>query len=148
MGSSGLREVIRVGQIGISFLLEADETSRNLTMFEFDVPSQARVPWPHSHDAYDETIYGRAGTMTFRIGSETVRVGPGDVLFIPRGVVHHFANSDAQDAKALAVITPGLLGPAYFREIAAVIAAGTPPDPMKIGEVMRRHGLTPFVEHA
>jgi len=42
-------------------------------------------------------------------------------------------------------VTPGLLGPEYFREIAAVLAgaAGGPPDLAAIGEVMRRHGLTP-----
>jgi hypothetical protein len=45
----------------------------------------------------------------------------------------------------LAVITPGILGPDYFREIAAVVkaAAGGPPDHAAIAAVMRRHGLTP-----
>jgi hypothetical protein len=40
-------------------------------------------------------------------------------------------------------VTPGVLGPDYFNEIAAVLgAAEGPPDPAAIGEVMRRHGLT------
>jgi hypothetical protein len=49
------------------------------------------------------------------------------------------------DAKALAIVSPGILGPDYFREIAAVVqaAAGGPPDPAALAEVMRRHGLTP-----
>lgn len=49
------------------------------------------------------------------------------------------------DTKTLAVVTPGILGPDYFREIAAVVAAaaGAPPNPGAIAEVMRRHGLTP-----
>ena len=49
------------------------------------------------------------------------------------------------DAKALAVVTPGILGPDYFREIAAVLdaAAGAPPDLDAIAAVMRSHGLTP-----
>ena len=145
MGSTGQREVIRVGQIGITFVLDPTVSGGSLSMFEVEVPSQARVPWPHSHDAYDETIYGRAGTMTWRIGDETVRVGAGDVLFIPRGVVHHFQNADADTAQALAVVTPGLLGPGYFRDIAAVIAAGAPPDPAAIAAVMRRNGLTPVL---
>jgi hypothetical protein len=36
-------------------------------------------------------------------------------------------------------------GPQYFRETSEVInaAAGGPPDRVKLGEVMRRHGLTP-----
>ena len=69
---------------------------------------------------------------------------PGEAIFIPRGAVHAFANRGADDAKFLAVVTPGVLGPDYFKEIGAVLsaAAGGPPDPAAIGEVMRRHGLT------
>jgi hypothetical protein len=49
------------------------------------------------------------------------------------------------DAKVVSIITPGVLGPDYFREVAAVFAdtSGGPPDLARIGEVMRRHGLTP-----
>jgi hypothetical protein len=75
----------------------------------------------------------------------TVDVGPGEAIFIPRGAVHHFDNTHDIDAKALAVVTPGILGPDYFREVAAILdaAAGGPPDLAAIAAVMRRHGLTP-----
>ena len=45
----------------------------------------------------------------------------------------------------LAIVSPGILGPGYFREMAAVIKAATngPSDPTALAEVMRRHGLTP-----
>jgi hypothetical protein len=45
------------------------------------------------------------------------------------------------------VATPVVLGPNYFKEIAAVFsaAAGDPPDRAAIGEAMRRHGLTPAI---
>ena len=67
------------------------------------------------------------------------------MLCIPRRAVHQFANSGEIDAKALAIVTPGILGPGYFREVASVIdaAAGGPPDLAAVGAVMRRHGLTP-----
>jgi len=43
------------------------------------------------------------------------------------------------------VATPGVFGPAYFREIGDVLAAsiGGSPDHAAIVQVMRRHGLTP-----
>jgi hypothetical protein len=68
------------------------------------------------------------------------------VICIPRGAVHHFANTGDLDAKALAIVTPGILGPDYFREVASVLdaAAGGPPDLAAIAAVMRRHGLTPI----
>jgi hypothetical protein len=59
--------------------------------------------------------------------------------------VQSFDNTHDIDAKALAIVTPGILGPDYFREVAAILdaAAGGPPDLAAIATVMRRHGLTP-----
>jgi quercetin dioxygenase-like cupin family protein len=143
MNSTATNEVIRAGQIEIRFRLQAEQTAGNLTMFEFLVPAQARVPVPHSHEAFDETVYGLDGVLTWVLDGRQVRVGPGDVLFIPRGHVHGFANHGTEDARELSVITPGLLGPEFFREIAAVLNAGGPPNVERIMEVMRRHGLRP-----
>lgn len=136
---------IRIGPLAVRFLLSGAGTGGSLALFEFDVPSRARVPAAHSHDAYDETIYGVAGVLTWALDGRAIEVGPGDVLFIPRGTVHRFENEGEEDATALAAVTPGVLGPEYFRELAAVIAVSAPgpPDPSAIAEVMRRHGLTP-----
>ncbi|HET7250178.1 MAG TPA: cupin domain-containing protein [Gemmatimonadales bacterium] len=139
------REDIRIGSMAIRFLLEGGDTHGSLAMFEFDVPAGIKVPIPHSHDAYEETIYGLAGVLTWTLEGRRVEIGPGQVLHIPRGAVHHFDNVHGTDARMLAVVTPGVLGPAYFREMGAVVeaAAGGPPDPAAMAEVMRRHGLTP-----
>jgi len=143
MDATAGNAVIHAGQIEIRFLLHAGQTAGTLTMFEFVVPAQARVPIAHSHEAFDETVYGLSGVLTWMLDDRQVRVGPGDVLFIPRGHVHHFANLDTQGARELSVITPGRLGPEYFREIAEVVNAGGPPNVERIMEVMRRHGLRP-----
>jgi len=139
------REEIRVGEMVIRFLLEGDESGGSVAVFEFDVPAGAKVAAAHSHDGYDETIYGLEGMLTWTLEGAPVDVGPGNALFIPRGAVHHFDNTHDADAKALAIVTPGILGPGFFREVAAVLeaSAGRPPDVVALGEVMRRHGLTP-----
>jgi len=136
-----MNDEIRIGQLAIRFKLQ----EAGVSIFEFDVPAGAKVPIAHSHDAYEETIYGLAGTMTWTVDGRTVEVGPGDVLSIPRGVVHRFDNPDGEDASALGIVTPGILGPEYFREIGDVVAAanGGPPDNAALGAVMLRHGLTP-----
>ena len=143
--TSAMSETIHAGPVGITFLLEAVQTGGALTAFECDVPAAVKVPAPHSHDAFEETIYGLAGTITFTVEGTDHEVGPGEVVFIPRGAVHGFVNRSDEDARFLAVVTPGLFGPAYFREIGEVIAAaaGGPPDLEALKDVMRRHGLTP-----
>ncbi|HEX4770634.1 MAG TPA: cupin domain-containing protein [Bryobacteraceae bacterium] len=138
-------EEIRVGQLAIRFLVEGIQSGGSVAVFEFDVPAGAKVPIAHSHDGYEETIYGLAGVLTFTVNGSPIEIGQGAVLCIPRGMVHRFDNKHASDAKMLAIVSPGVLGPDYFREIAEVMkaASGRPPDPAVIGEVMRRHGLTP-----
>jgi quercetin dioxygenase-like cupin family protein len=116
-----------------------------VTVFECSVPADARVPLAHSHDAFEETVYGLEGTSTWAVDGETHEIGPGDSVCIRRGQVHGFANDSGSDLKFLAIATPGVFGPAYFQDLADVIAAsaGGPPDPAAIGAVMQRHGLTP-----
>src|SRR5262245_42498418 len=141
-------EIIRVGQIGIRFLLEAADTNGSVAMFEFTVPVGAKVPVPHYHKAYDETIYGVEGVVTFTVEGKPVDIGPGETCFIPRGAVHGFNNLKQTEARALAVITPALLGPDFFKEAAAIVNAGGPPDVEKLNAILLKHGLVPAMPRA
>jgi quercetin dioxygenase-like cupin family protein len=136
-------EIIRIGQIEIRFLLESKDTNGRLAAFEFTVPAGAKVPMPHSHERYDETIYGLEGVMAFTVNGWPNDIGPGQTCFIPRGAVHGFNNLKPSDAKALAVVTPALIDPEFFREMAAIINAGGPPDVEKLKAAMNKHGLVP-----
>ena len=143
--ASSTTEEIKVGGTTIRFLLDGDRTQGSVAAFAFEVPAGSKVAAAHSHDGYDETIFGLEGVLTWTIDGVPTEVGSGDAVWIPRGAVHHFDNTRDVDAKALAIVTPGILGPDYFREVAAVLddAAGGPPDLGALGATMRRHGLTP-----
>jgi quercetin dioxygenase-like cupin family protein len=137
-------EEIKVGRMAIRFLVEGEQSGGSVAVFEFDVPAGTTVPAAHSHDGYEETIYGLEGVLTWTVEGNATDIGPGDTLCIPRGAVHQFENPHDTDAKSLAIVTPGILGPDYFREVAAILdaAAGGAPDFAALGEVMKRHGLT------
>ena len=138
-------EQIRVGDTIVRFLVEGGDSGGSAAVFEARIRARGRMPAPHSHDGFEETVYGLEGVSTWTIDGTAVDVAVGEAVCIPRGTVHHFDNRGDVDAKALCIITPGMLGPGYFREVAAVFAesCGGPPDLARIGEVMRRHGLTP-----
>jgi quercetin dioxygenase-like cupin family protein len=139
-------ETIRLGALVVRFLITGENSSGSIATFELTVPSGQRLEAPaHSHDRYEETIYGVAGVLTWTVDGKQIDVGPGQALCIPRGAIHRFDNNGSQGVKALCVITPAAIGPQYFREAAEVIkvAAGGLPDRTKMLEVMRRHGLTP-----
>ena len=138
-------ETIKIGPLGIRFLLTGDDSNGNASMFEVLVPAGQKLAAPaHKNDAYEEILYGIEGVLTWTVDGTPIAVGPGQALCIPRGAVHRFDNLGSEDAKQLAVISPAIMGPAYFREAAAVIgaAAGGPPDRAKMMDVFRRHGMT------
>jgi quercetin dioxygenase-like cupin family protein len=141
-------ETITLGALSVRFLIEADDSSDAVTVFECHVPAAARMPAPHSHDGFEETIYGLEGVTTWTIDGETREVGSGEAICVQRGQIHGFENRGSADAKFLAIAAPAVFGSAYFREIGAVLAAGGPPDQAALGEVMRRHGLTPVPPNA
>ncbi len=139
-------EIIRLGPLAVRFLLTGDNSTGSIAAFELIVPGAQRLAAAaHSHDHYEETIYGIDGVLTWTVDGKQIDVGQGQALCIPRGAIHRFDNNGSQDVKALCVITPAAIGPQYFREAAEVInaAAGGPPDRAKMAEIMRRHGLTP-----
>jgi quercetin dioxygenase-like cupin family protein len=137
-------ETIKLGPLTIRFLVTGDDASGSVALFELTVPAAQRLAAPpHSHDHYEETIYGIEGVLTWTVDGKRIDVGPGQALCIPRGAIHRFENAGRQDARVLCAITPAAIGPQFFRESAAVLnaAAGGPPDRTKMEEVMRRHGL-------
>lgn len=139
-------EIIRLGPLVVHFQITGENSGGSIAVFEVLVPGAQRLAAPgHSHDHYEETIYGIAGILTWTVDGKSIDVGPGQALCIPRGAVHRFDNNGAQDAKMLCIITPAAIGPQFFRESAEVInaAAGGPPDRAKLAEIMIRHGLTP-----
>ncbi len=139
-------ETIRLGPLAVRFLLTGDDSTGSIAAFELVVPGARRLPAPaHSHDHFEETIYGIDGVLTWTVDGRQIDVGPGQALCIPRGATHRFDNNGIQDVKALCVITPAAIGPQFFREAAEVVNAtpGGPPDRAKMADIMRRHGLTP-----
>ncbi len=139
------QETISLGPLRIRFLLAGDKSNGSVSVFEVLVPAGQKLAAPaHKNDAYEEVLYGIEGVLTWTVDGTPIEVGPGQALCIPRGAVHRFDNHGGTDAKQLCIVTPAVMGPAYFRDAAAVIAAaaGGPPDPAEMAEVFRRHGMT------
>jgi uncharacterized cupin superfamily protein len=141
MNESRSPEVIRLGQIEIRYLQEADGGCR-MGAFEMTVPPGSNVPPPHSHTANEELVYVLEGTLRYTVGSRTRDLQRGDSMATPRGEVHAFSNPHAAVARALVINTPDI-GAQYFREVADIINAGGPPDRAKLVTTMQRFGLVP-----
>jgi quercetin dioxygenase-like cupin family protein len=141
---------IRLHALTVTFLLDEVDTGGAATVFETRVPAGAFVPPAHSHDSFEEAVYGLEGEFTFIIDGVTHLLSAGQAGFVGRGQVHSFDNTGTTDGKFLSVATPGIFGPDYFHQIAEVLDAspGDPPNLEDLFRVMSRHGLTPAMAGA
>lgn len=132
-------DLVRIGELELFFKVN----ERSATVFEFVVPSRARVPAPHHHDEADEILYGLGGVLTVTVNGLIKELGPGESLFIPRGSVHHHENLHAEPSRTLVVITPGTITRTYFEELAEVINVPGKPNLAHAQQIMMNHGLVP-----
>lgn len=135
-------ELIDFGSFQISFLRDKHETGGAFDLFELDLPPTGRMPVPHCHESWEETVYGLRGVVTYIVEGKLHHLGPGMTLFIPRGKVHGFDNRTNELATCLCLLTPGVIGPEYFRELAALLQGGDA-TPEKARAIMLRYGLMP-----
>lgn len=138
-------ETIATKGLSVRFLLSGDKSNGSVAVFELVVIAGQSLPAPaHSHDHFEETIYGIEGVLTWTVDGQPIDVGPGQALCIPRGAVHRFDNNATRDAKMLCIITPAAIDQTFFREAFALHSpAGGPPDRQKMADLMRRYGLRP-----
>ena len=130
-----------VGQLGIRYLIDGAATE-TMGVFELTVPPGSNVPPPHSHSNNEEIVYVMEGTLRYSVGSESRDLTPGQTMHTPRGVVHGFSNPFDDPVRALIVLSPDI-GHQYFKDVAAVVNKGGPPDKATLVAVMGRYGLVP-----
>ncbi len=139
--SAAEAELIAVGNIQIRYLRDGAGEGQT-GAFEMIVPPQSNVPPPHSHAHNEEYLYVLEGRMRYWVNAEIKDLHAGESAFTPKGAVHGFSNPFPEPTRALVVLSPDI-GAQYFRDIAAVLGAGGPPDRTKLVEVMERYGLKP-----
>ena len=106
------------------------------------VQPNARMPVPHYHESWDETIVGLMGVTTWRVDGKDIELLPGQSLFIKRGMVHGFRNDSAGGGELP-------LHPHSWRSGNRLLprdsraSVGGAPDPAKMKEIMLRYGLVP-----
>lgn len=136
-------ETVRTGGLEMRFFQTKDTTDGSLDLFEMTLQPGAHMPVAHHHESWDETVHGLEGVTTWVVDGGEITLHPGESLFIKRGIVHAFRNDTRGPTKVLSVLTPGVLGIQYFRDMADLLAV-KPPDREKMKALMLRNGLIPL----
>lgn len=128
--------------------LRGSTSGGGLDLLEHRVPA-GYAPPRHVHTDQDEVFHVLEGDFTVRCGDETWSAGPGSLVFLPRGVPHGFTVSPDGPGRTLIMTAP-----AGFADVVAELGVPAtslvlpgpdlpPPDPSRLAEVARAHGIAP-----
>jgi mannose-6-phosphate isomerase-like protein (cupin superfamily) len=103
----------------------AAQTNGELLAIDLELPAGRKVPGPlHVHPLQEERFEVVSGTMRFTMGREKIVAGPGEVVTVPAGVKHDFANVGDEDALVRVEIRPALRMERMFETAIALAEQG------------------------
>ena len=119
---AGEGEVVRFGEATIVIREDAESTGGALTILE-ELPPMLDTPM-HVHSKEDEVFYVLDGRHVITLGEEEHELGPGESIFLPRGVPHAQRRVVPGEGHQLVICTPAGLEQ-FFRDLGAAHEAGT-----------------------
>ena len=119
------------------------ETNGALLAIDLELPANRRVPGGlHVHPKQEERFEVVEGTMRFSMGRERIVAGPGEVVVVPAGVPHDFANAGDDEALVRVEVRPALKMEQLFETAVGLAAEGR----TMLGGIPKPLDLALFVE--
>ena len=107
-----------------TFTDTAATTDGELLAFELGLRAGGSVPISHVHPIQSECFEVIEGRMRFRLGWRTIVAGPGEIVEVPPGVRHSFANAGEDEAGVRVEVRPALEMEQMFTEVVGMAQAG------------------------
>jgi mannose-6-phosphate isomerase-like protein (cupin superfamily) len=112
-----------LGRITLTFKTTAADTAGAYTLCEAIEPPDSGAGL-HRHPTYDETHVICAGRYRCRLGDTMLELGPGDMMFAPRGTPHSIKSIGPDTGRELIISSPGGIFDAFIDELTTSMAAG------------------------
>ena len=114
----------RVGGGLIACKVTAEQTGGAYSLFEETVRPLEGTP-PRIGHREDGCFYVVEGRLEFLSGQGVLEVGPGSLVYVPRGTVYGFTNVGEADARVLNLLTPGGTHERFLEEVEQDAEAAT-----------------------
>lgn len=108
----------------ITFRQTAADTDGELLVIDLDLAADGHAPGLHVHPIQEERFEVLSGRMRFRTGLRTMVAEPGDVVVVPPGTAHAFANAGEGVVRARVEIRPALRMEHLFETAVALAREG------------------------
>lgn len=120
----GEGKTYQLGRITLTFKTGAAETGGAYTLCEAIEPPGASAGL-HRHPSYDETHIICEGHYECRLGDATLMLGPGEMMFAPRGTPHSIKSVGPETGRELIISSPGGIFDAFIEDVTGAMAAAT-----------------------
>lgn len=125
----GEGRVYQLGRMTLTFTTTAEHNAGGYTLCEAIEPPASGAGL-HRHPTYDETFVICEGHYVFQLGEKRLELGPGDVVFVPRGTPHSFMSMGPEIGRQLIISSPGGIFDAFIAEVAgSKVDSGSPSKP-------------------
>ena len=135
-------ETLALGPTRSVFKATGDDGDGHFSLSEGTLAPGFPGPVPHVHRTFADSFYVLEGTLTMRVGAETVAAEAGTCAVVPPGVVHTFSNPSNAPVRILNLMAPGGFE-RYLREVVATMSPDAPPDPAVMAEIASRYDFEP-----
>ena len=133
-----MAEELTFGGNTILVRTSAEDSGGTITVLESG-PPMLDTPL-HVHTKEDELFYVMEGEHIYARGDEEVRLGPGDAIFLPRGIPHAQRRVVPGEGRELIILTPGGFEQ-FFRDLAQADRDGNL-GPDAYAEASEKAGIT------
>ncbi len=134
----------------VTFYALGEETGGAFTLLE-EATAPGDSALPHLHHEEDQAFYVLEGEHEFTCDGRTFGAEAGSFVYVPRGVVHSFANVGETDGRLLIFSTPAGGTESFFFEVGepAEDDSSPPPDSgevrglediTRLRQIARKHG--------
>lgn len=128
----------------IIFRQTAADTGGELLAIDLILAPDGHVPGTHVHPSQEERFEVVSGKMKFRLGRKTIIAKAGDVVTVPPGSVHKFANAADEPAHVRVEVRPALKMEQLFETTVALAKDGKTnakgmPKPLELALFVREY---------
>jgi mannose-6-phosphate isomerase-like protein (cupin superfamily) len=117
--SPGEGKSYTLGRMTMTFKTTANQDWNAYTVCEAIEPPQSGAGY-HRHRTYDETFIILEGRYDFRLDGKLLKLGPGDVVFVPRGTPHGFVSTGPEVGRQIIISSPGGIFDAMIAEVTSL----------------------------
>ncbi|HEX8053088.1 MAG TPA: cupin domain-containing protein [Thermoleophilaceae bacterium] len=139
---AGEGEPLRFGPTSAVFKATGDDDAGHFSLSETTAAPGFPGPVAHVHRTFVDSFYVLEGTLTVRLGEETLGLDAGTFALVPPGTVHTFSNPGDEPVRFLNLMAPGGFE-RYLREVVAAATSGGPPDQALMAEIASRYDFEP-----